>query len=203
MSKTTDTAIEAVQNSKFIFKNEKHTLFEVWDAVIIWTNFRGEANRFGSTKKNFNLVLTQDVAQDLSKRGWNVKKIDIQDDEGNVRYTIYFVNITVKMDSQYPPVVTLFTEWTNPTTGTTNRNRTALDDYTIGTLDRVIIKSCDLTVNGYENPNIKGKITGYLSKLNVIEEPDIEYGGKYESWLSSENYDEHNAYFDGDLPYDR
>ena len=55
MSRLVEQSLESLNKSEFIF-HDNRTL-EVRNAVIIWTNFQGKANRFGNTTKNFNLVI--------------------------------------------------------------------------------------------------------------------------------------------------
>lgn len=176
MRKVVENALRDVMKSKFIFKENRE--IEVRDAVIIWTNFRGEANKFGNAARTFNLVITAEVAEILTKAGWRVREVP---DEENPEIILYLVNIKVNMESNYPPIITLFSKFRG------KRSRRTLDISTVGELDRVDIQSADCVINPYESPNFPGKVTGYLKKLNVIQEPDIEFGGKYDDWLEEPN----------------
>lgn len=177
MSKLIDNALEAVQNSQFYFK-DNHTL-EVQNAVIIWTNFRGEANRFGNTARTFNLVLTEPVAEELDSQKWRVRSVDSGNvDENGNPILIKFVNIKVNIDSAYPPTVTLYTEYNG------KKSRKTLDKDTIGELDRADIKMVDCVVNAYVSKKFPDHVTGYLKKMNVVQEPDVVFGGKYDDWDS-------------------
>lgn len=178
MSKTVDRALEAVQNSKFIF-NENNGMIEVLDAFIFWTNFRGEANKFGNTARTFNLAVNEEVANTLKENGWRVREATNAEEE-----TLYFVNIKVNMNSAYPPIITLYSEFRG------QRNRRTLDIENVGELDRVDIQTCDCIINPYSSQRFEGKITGYLKKLNVIQEPDVEFGGKYDDWLAEDDKEE-------------
>ena len=173
MSKTVDNAIIAVQESIFEFK-DANTL-EVRNATIFWTNFRGEANKFGNTARTFNLAINEEVASILKTNGWRVREVQNGDDE-----TLYFVNIKVNMNSAYPPLLTLFSEFRG------KKTRRSLDIENVSELDRVDILSADCVVNAYVSKMYPGKVTGYLKKLNVIQEPDIEFGGKYDDWMEDE-----------------
>ena len=190
MSRVVEQALEAVVKSEFNFINERQ--LEVRNAFIFWTNFAGRENKFGNKAKTFNLAISLEIAEILNTQGWRVRdilnKID-DDDEGE---TLYFVNIKVNMESSYPPIVTLFSEFRG------ERSRRALDNETISELDRLDILSSDCIVNSYESRQYPGKVTGYLSKLNIIQEPNQEFGGKYDDWLA----EDHEDTLDDDIPFE-
>lgn len=178
MSKIVERGLEAVQNSEFQWVRENQ--LEIKDAYIFWTNFRGEANKFGSKTRTFNVAITKEVAEELDARGWKVRESG--DPETGI---LYFVNIKVNMNSSYPPVVTLFTKFRN------KKNRRALDIDSIGELDRTIIESADCIINSFESKQYPGKVSGYLKTLFVIQDPDVEFGGKYDDWMDEdETFDE-------------
>lgn len=178
MSRVIEAGLEKVKNTKFLI-NERGG-FEVREAYIFWTNFRGEANKFGNSTRNFNLAVTPEMGRVLLERGWRVRERELLDVNGDLVDVLYFVNIKVNMNSKNPPMISLYSEFKGI------RNKRALDIETIGELDRIDINTCDLMVNAYESTQFPGKITGYLYKLNAIQEPDIEFGGKYDDWLDDE-----------------
>jgi len=173
-SKTVERAFEAVDQSRFNFLDQ-NTL-EIQNAFIFWTNFRGEANKFGNNARTFNVAVNQEVAEVLEKNGWRVRPVPAND-EGDM---LYFINIKVNMISAYPPVISLFSEFKK------KKSKRTLTIENIGDLDRVDIQSADCVINAYASPMYQGKVTGYLKKLNVIQEPDIEFGGKYDDWLDDD-----------------
>jgi len=181
MSKTTERALVAIPESQFIFK-DNHTI-EVLNAFIFWTNFRGEANKFGNTARTFNLAVNDDVAEILTTNGWRVRQYEHNGGpyDGEV---LYFVNIKVSMESQYPPIITLYSEFRG------KRTRRTIDINTIATMDQISIQSADCVINAYSSKMYLGKVTGYLKKLNVIQEPDVEFGGKYDDWMDEEARDQ-------------
>ncbi len=173
MSKIISKGIEAVEESIFTFIDEGRAI-EVLNAFIFWTNFRGETNRFGNDARTFNLAVSADVGRELQSTGWRVRSVEQEDG------TLYFINVKLNMNSAYPPTVSLFSEFKG------KRTKRPLDVGSVGELDRIDIKSADCVINAYESSNFPGKITGYLRKLNVIQEPDIEFGGKYDDWIDEE-----------------
>lgn len=180
MSRVVEDGLMKVEQTKFIF-NERGG-FTVENAYVFWTNFRGEANKFGNATRNFNLAVTKEMGVELIARGWRVRERDLLDSDGEtVMDTLYFINVKVNMNTAYPPSVSLYSEYRG------HRNKRALDIETIGELDRIDIQSCDLVVNAYESSQYPGKITGYLNKLHAIQEPNIEFGGKYDDWLEEDS----------------
>ena len=173
MSKTVDRALEAVQKTEFKFINENQ--LEITNAFLFWTNFRGEANKFGNKARTFNVAISAEVADILEKAGWRVRE------SGEAPDILYFVNIKVNMASQFPPLVSLFSKYRG------KRTRRSLDIDTISELDRITIETADLVVNSFESKQFPGKVSGYLKKLNVIQEADVEFGGKYDDWLDEED----------------
>lgn len=169
MSKTVDRALESVQKSEFIFRDNNQ--IEVRNAFVFWTNFRGEANKFGNKARTFNLAIKPEVAEILNAQGWRVRDVDSDEQK------LYFVNIKVNMASSYPPIITLFTKFRG------KGSRRPIDIETIGELDRIVFESCDLIINPFASKQYPGKVSGYLKKLNVIQEADIEFGGKYDDWM--------------------
>ena len=70
--------------------------YEIEDARWIWTNFSGKEGRFNDEgRRNFNLVLTDDIADQLSKDGFNVKWHEPKDPNGEGIWTLK-VNVNYK-----------------------------------------------------------------------------------------------------------
>lgn len=178
MSNIIQDGLQKVQDTEFIFNDRGG--FEVRNAYIFWTNFRGEANKFGNSARNFNLAVTPEVGKLLIQNGWRVRERPLDINEPTPDTMLYFINIKVNMNSKNPPIVSLYSEFRG------KRNKRALEIESIGELDRIDILQCDFEVNAYESPQFPGKITGYLKKLNAIQVPDIEFGGKYDDWMEEE-----------------
>lgn len=175
MSNVIQEGLKKVQETKFIFNDRGG--FEVRNAYIFWTNFRGEANKFGNSARNFNLAITPEVGKMLLENGWRVRERELDGSDE----VLYFINIKVNMNSITPPILSLYSEFRG------KRTKRALDIESVGELDRIDILECDCVINAYESPQFPGKITGYLQKLNAIQVPDIEFGGKYDDWLEEED----------------
>lgn len=173
MSKIVENALKGVQNSNFQFLDDGRSI-EILNAVIFWTNFRGEANRFGNTARTFNVALSPEMAMLLREQGWRIREYPLEEQ------VLYFVNIKVNMSSNFPPVISLYSDFRG------KRSKRALDVESMGELDRIDIQSADCIINVYQSEAFPGKISGYLKKLNVIQEPNVEFGGKYDDWIDEE-----------------
>ena len=182
MSRVVEEALEAVEKSEFNFISEKE--LEVRNAHIFWTNFQGKENRFKNATKNFNMAISPELAAELSERGWRVRDVTNEVDGEEVK--LYFVNVKVNMDSAYPPIITLFSEYRG------KRSRTTIDLESVANLDAIEILQADCVVNSYESPSYPGKVTGYLKKLNVIQEPGVDFGGKYDDWMVEDPTEQEN-----------
>lgn len=179
MSKVVEQALKKVQETEFIFNDYG---FQAKDAFIFWTNFRGEANKFGNMTRNFNLAITPEMGKVLLKNGWRVREYQLKDADDSVIDTLYFVNIKLNMNTKYPPAVVLYSEFKG------KRSPTPLDINTIGELDRIDLQRWDVEINAYESEMFPGKITGYLKKLYAIQEPNTEFGGIYDDWVDEAKY---------------
>ena len=177
MSRIIEESIERLQHSEFIFDNpEKAKELEVRQAVLLFTNFAGRANKFNNTAKNFNLVITPEV-KDFLESGKTGLKVNVHtykksDDEPE----LYYINVKVNMLVTYPPSVTLYTDYQG------QKTKTSLTDTTIGCLDRIDMERADAQINIKESKAREGYAVFYLKKLNVVQIKNPEFGGAYEDW---------------------
>lgn len=78
-------------------------MYEIEDARWIWTNFSGAAKEFNAEgRRNFNLVLDEPIAQQLSEDGFNVKWHEPKSADYDGIWTL---KVNVNMDSPYPPTI--------------------------------------------------------------------------------------------------
>lgn len=181
MAKKIEIAFEALKDSEFVWHTDR--LLEADNAVILWPNFSGREDRFGNSQRIFKLCVSEELAADMIKQGFNVRNVEVNaiHDDKDQPVKLNFVNVVVNMNSAYPPVVTLFSTYKG------KRNRRPLDINTIGELDSIDIQTCDMVVNCYESRKFPGKKTCYLKKLNVIQTEDIDFGGKYDDWMDQQD----------------
>ena len=98
---------------------------------------------------------------------------------------LFYINVKVNMDSEFPPMVTLYTN--KQTTGpdgslVLKKGRVSLEDATIGCLDRTDMDRADCKLNLKESKANPGNAVFYLRQLNVIQTIVPDFGGAYEDW---------------------
>ncbi len=143
--------------------------FMVEDARLVFRNFvgkEGQYNREGD--RNFSVILTDDVAEQMLKDGWNVRYLAARE-EGDTETP--YIQVAVNFNNRPPRVVML-----------TSKSRTNLDEGSVEVLDWADIKMVDLIARGYEwNVNGKTGVKAYLQSLFVtIEEDALER--KYDTY---------------------
>lgn len=136
-------------------------ILQIDDARIMFRNFRGEGDKFNREgDRNFVLVIpNEDIAEELSKEGWNVK---IKDpiEEG---YTPFmYLPVKVKFNERGPQVYLRTGDKTNK-----------LDEESVAILDDIDIISVNLDIRPYDwEVNGKTGRTAYLQSIEVIQEID-------------------------------
>lgn len=189
MSQLVNNAIEKVQKTTWCFDRG---ILEIRDAILLFTNFSGQKNQWGNAAKNFNIVLPPDLKEFLDECQVKNKALHVnihkypQNAAGtNEDPCIYYINVKVNMDSDFPPMVTLYTnKQTTAPDGSVilKKSRASLDDVTIGCLDRADIDRADCRLNMRESKANPGNAVFYLRQLNVIQTIIPDFGGVYEDW---------------------
>jgi hypothetical protein len=131
---------------------------------ILFRNFAGAANRMNAKgNRNFNVVLTQELAEEMEQDGWNVKYLAPRE-EGEMPLPI--LKVKVSFDVKPPRIVMV-----------TSRGRTQLGEDEVSLLDAAEIENVDLIVNPYrwtDDDNVE-HITAYVKSLYVkIREDELE-----------------------------
>lgn len=141
------------------------------DAKIIFRNFEGVETKYNRKgDRNFGLLIEDPIlAERLIEDGWNVKPLERRDEDDDIKH---FLSVAVSFNG-YPPKVVVIT----------GRNHRQLDEFNIGDLDQMDIRSVDIIVRPY-NWEVNGKtgVKGYLKSLYVIIEED-ELSEKYSDLL--------------------
>lgn len=198
MSRVLENAFKEVTKSTYEFKDNGRTLV-IENAYIFWTNFSGTPNKYGNAARTFNVAVNEEMAGILSSQGWRVREEDVVETDQvdpatgkNIWAKVYFVNIKLNMESAYPPVINLFTEFRG------KKTKRVLDINTVGELDKTELRSCDIIINAYQSRNYEGKTTGYLKTMYAIQEPNIMFNGKYDDWENEDGSEALDAPFVGE-----
>lgn len=136
--------------------------------TVKFRNFKGEGGKFNKKgDRNFKIVLDDATADDLENQGFYIKHA--VRNNGEVEHQL---KINVKMDSQWPPEIKVFTK---------NGDRDWGADE-IGNLDDAMIIGGEVWFNGYQSPNSDHK-TAWLDEMIVAIQDNV-------------NYDKYRALFD-------
>ena len=139
--------------------------FMIEDARLIFKNFEGKEGQYNRKgDRNFGLILTPELADQLAADGWVVKWLEARE-EGDVPTPWMPVSVSFK---NRPPRVVLLSN--------AGKTRTHLTEDTVETVDMIDIENVDLIVRAYEwQVNDKSGIKAYLQSMFItIREDALE-----------------------------
>ena len=141
---------------------DQQKTFMVEDAQIIFRNFAGKEGQYNAEgDRNFAVILTDELAEEMLADGWNVKFLQPREEEEGETETPY-IQVTVKFNVRPPRVVML-----------TSRARTHLGEDEVEVLDWADMANVDLICRGYEwSVNGKTGTKAYLQSLFVTINED-------------------------------
>lgn len=135
----------------------------VENARIIFRNFAGKESRYNPKgKRNFCLIIDNDVAENLKDIGWNIKYLNPRDpDEVPQAY----LQVAVAYEN-FPPKIWLIS----------GGKKTELDEDSVSVLDYAEIENIDLIIRPYVwDVNGKGGIKAYVKNMYVtVAENEFE-----------------------------
>lgn len=133
------------------------------NARIVFRNFAGREERFNPAgRRNFGVILPDDVAEQMVKDGWNVKYLKPREEDEQPQP---WLQVAISYKVRPPRVVMV-----------TSRGRTSLPEELIEALDYADLAVVDLIVNPYSwTVDGKSGIKAYLTSIFVtIAEDDLE-----------------------------
>lgn len=139
------------------------------NATIRYRNFSGKATEFNREgDRNFCVVIEDSNEADrLRADGWNVK-MRAPREEGDE--PMYYIQVAVRFDP-FPPTIWMITK----------RNKTKLDETSVGALDFAEIRNVDVIIKPSSWTSRDGKKSGikaYLKTMYVTIEED-QFAEKY------------------------
>lgn len=135
------------------------------DVRIIFRNFSGAENRYNRKgDRNFSVVLTKELADQLAQLGYNVKTRPPRE-EGDEPLIHLAVKVKFSENGRPPRVVLI-----------SSSGRRNLDEDSIGILDWADIQTVDMIIRPFQwELNGDTGITAYLNAIYVtIREDDLE-----------------------------
>jgi len=134
--------------------------FMIEDARIIFRNFSGKEGKYNREgDRNFAVVLTPEVAEQMLADGWNVKYLDARE-EGDADTP--YIQVSVSFNNRPPRVMVIGSAGRKP-----------LGEDTVEVLDWAEFKTVDLICRGYDwAVNGKTGTKAYLQSLFVTLEED-------------------------------
>ena len=173
-------------------KNEvKNEVFEdLQNREVIFRNFAGKTDAYNMAgKKQFSIVLTEERAQDLSNKGWNVKLWRSKDGEDMTPFLPVEVNY-----GPYPPKCYLMSGTPNGNGGIDILNKTLLNEETIVELDHANFEKVDIIVSPYQwEWNGRSGIKAYAKAIyaTVALDPlELKYANVGQNDIYNEDLDE-------------
>lgn len=158
--------------------------------LIFKTNFSGDPSRdkYGSNKRRVNIIIpTKEQADMLASMNVKVRQTRPNPNKTyeNGFTPTYFVGLTIKMDSKFPPKI----YWITP-----KGARVECDADMLGKLDYIRIKNVNCVANLVENKNRPGDFSLYASVMYV--EQDVDYDPYAEMYRNRVTNSSSNEYGD-------
>ena len=133
------------------------------NARIFWRNFAGKEGKFNPAgRRNFCVVIPDEILEDLRNDEWNIKTIPPRDEDGE---PLNYIQVAVAYGA-YPPKVWLIS----------GKSKTLLDEESVASLDYAEIENVDLIIRPY-TWELSGRsgVKAYLKKMYVtVVQDDLE-----------------------------
>lgn len=137
---------------------------------LFWRNFSGRATKVAPEgNRAFCTIIPDELADVLARDGWNVKRLDVKDDEiedGEAQLGEAYLQVKVNFKFKPPNIFTI----------NSLGKRVQITEETVGSLDWVDYSNVDLSINPspWDN-NGKSGIAAYLRSLYItLDEDDLD-----------------------------
>lgn len=143
---------------------------KIENARIVFRNLSGKPDKFNPQggKRSFSVVIEDpEFANELKKEGWNIKQFNPSPDSDEE--PAHFISVKVSYNN-IPPHIYLCT----------SKNKTLLNEDTVGQLDYAEISNVDIVITPYQyEMNGRSGISAYVKTMYVTVVED-EFASKYE-----------------------
>ena len=144
---------------------------KIENARIVFRNLSGKPDKFNPQggKRSFSVVIEDhEFANQLKREGWNIKQFNQSPDSDEE--PAHFISVKVSYNN-IPPHIYLCT----------SKNKTLLNEDTVGQLDYAEISNVDIVITPYQYKMNDGRsgISAYVKTMYVTVVED-EFASKYE-----------------------
>ena len=188
MSNLSTNAYLALQQSEFIFGTRNNAKdIEIRNAVILFRNLAGaervgkrkDGSSFKSRGADFKVAISEEVYKTLEKIGtFSISALPVELPESE-ETTLYLLRVKVTMDSEWPPVIKLYTKMN----GKTSVSQLTKDN--IETADRVEIDRADIIIHPSEYDD--RKFSAYLKQMNICTVEAQDFGGYWDELVAADD----------------
>lgn len=144
------------------------------NARLLFRNFAGEERKYNAEgDRNFSVILTEEVAEQMLADGWNVKRLKPREDE-EAEVGSPYIQVSVGYKFRAPRITMI---------GDTTKKRTEIGEDLVQLLDWVDIVTCDIIITPYNwsiPPRRPGQqaeegVKAYLKTMYItIEENELD-----------------------------
>lgn len=143
---------------------------KIENARIVFRNLSGKPDKFNPQggKRSFSVVIEDpEFANELKREGWNIKQFNPSPDSDEE--PAHFISVKVSYNN-IPPHIYLCT----------SKNKTLLNEDTVGQLDYAEISNVDIVITPYQyEMSGRSGISAYVKTMYVTVVED-EFASKYE-----------------------
>ena len=143
---------------------------KIENARIVFRNLSGKPDKYNPRggKRSFSVVIEDpEFANELKREGWNIKQFNQSPDSDEE--PAHFISVKVSYNN-IPPHIYLCT----------SKNKTLLNEDTVGQLDYAEISNVDIVITPYQyEMNGRSGISAYVKTMYVTVVED-EFASKYE-----------------------